>query len=65
MVLRPEGLLDSHAYGWDFFSSAGITVVNLPTAYWNELIAARQHNQVNQYGRDHRALIQKVMVMES
>ena len=42
VVLRPEGLLDSHAYCWDFLSHAQITVVNLPTAYWNELIAARQ-----------------------
>ena len=42
VVLRPAGLLDSHAYGWDFLRRARITVVNLPTTYWSELIAARE-----------------------
>jgi amino acid adenylation domain-containing protein/FkbM family methyltransferase len=42
VVLRPAGLLDSHDFCWDFLTSARISVVNLPTAYWNELIAARQ-----------------------
>jgi amino acid adenylation domain-containing protein len=38
VVLRPEGLLDSHAEAWEFLRRARITVVNLPTTYWSELI---------------------------
>ena len=45
VVLRPEGMLDSHAYGWDFLTRERISVVNLPTAYWSELIAARQQSE--------------------
>ena len=45
VVLRPEGMLDSHAYGWDFFRRARITVVNLPGTYWSELITAHQQGQ--------------------
>ncbi|HEU4834640.1 MAG TPA: non-ribosomal peptide synthetase, partial [Pyrinomonadaceae bacterium] len=44
LVLRPDGLLDSHEYCWDFLTRNQISVVNLPTAYWNELIAARQQS---------------------
>ena len=41
VVLRPVGMLDSHAGAWEFLERKEIGLVNLPTAYWQELIAAR------------------------
>ncbi|HEU4834641.1 MAG TPA: amino acid adenylation domain-containing protein, partial [Pyrinomonadaceae bacterium] len=41
VVLRPHGLLDSHEGAWEFLAREEISLVNLPTAYWQELIAAR------------------------
>jgi amino acid adenylation domain-containing protein len=39
VVLRPEWMLDSHAAFFEFIAREKVTVVNLSTPYWNELMA--------------------------
>ncbi|HYO64433.1 MAG TPA: amino acid adenylation domain-containing protein, partial [Pyrinomonadaceae bacterium] len=45
VVLRSEQLLNSDATFFDFVEREGVTAVNLPTPYWNELIAARSRSK--------------------
>ncbi len=39
VVLRPDWMLDSHAAFFEFIEREKVTVVNLSTPYWNELMA--------------------------
>jgi amino acid adenylation domain-containing protein/FkbM family methyltransferase len=45
VILRPEGLLDSDTALFEFLEHERITLVNLSTPYWNELIATRARTQ--------------------
>ncbi|HVF56636.1 MAG TPA: amino acid adenylation domain-containing protein, partial [Pyrinomonadaceae bacterium] len=45
VVLRSPQLLNSDTAFFEFIEREGVTVVNLPTPYWNELIAARARSQ--------------------
>ncbi|HKG81367.1 MAG TPA: amino acid adenylation domain-containing protein, partial [Pyrinomonadaceae bacterium] len=49
VVLRPEGVLSSHTAFFEFLHKERISVVNLTTPYWNELMAeaARTGVRVN------------------
>ena len=49
VVLRPDGVLSSHADFFEFLKKERISVVNLTTPYWNELMAeaARTGVRVN------------------
>jgi amino acid adenylation domain-containing protein len=38
VILRPEHVLDHHAALLDFLAREKITVVDLPTAYWNDVV---------------------------
>jgi len=38
LVLRPPEMLDSFARFWQYCHSLNITVLSLPTAFWNELV---------------------------
>ncbi len=39
LVLRPPEMMDSFSRFWQFCGFLGISVLSLPTAFWNELVA--------------------------
>jgi amino acid adenylation domain-containing protein len=45
VVLRPDSALNSHAAFLEFLAREAVTVVNLPTPYWNELIAEQSQSR--------------------
>ncbi|HET6977262.1 MAG TPA: amino acid adenylation domain-containing protein [Pyrinomonadaceae bacterium] len=50
VVLRPEGVLSSHTDFFEFLKKERISVVNLTTPYWNELMAEAARTGVSVNG---------------